>query len=118
MSPVFERRAWKIMSSKEELQHQPLFRGLDQYGSKMLRGGFVEAPMLSGKPNGFMGMGLIKMASSLHAGRTRGATGVRALHALEVHSAILKTGTRGGVFFDIATSDEGLSLAQISRGAA
>lgn len=79
---------------------------------------FAEAPMPEGEPVGFMGMGLIEMAASLRAGRDPAASGERALHVLEVLTAILESGAKGGEFIDIATPDGDLSLTRMSRGAA
>lgn len=48
-----------------------------------------------------LGMGLIDMASALRKGLSPAATGTRALHVLEVMTAILDSGTLGGSFVDI-----------------
>jgi hypothetical protein len=46
-------------------------------------------------------MGLIDMARALRKGFSPAATGTRALHVLEVMTAILDSGTAGGAFVDI-----------------
>ncbi len=79
---------------------------------------FVEVPMPEGELDGFMGMGLIDMATSLLMGRAPAATGARALHVLEVMSAILESGAKGGEFIDIASPPQDLTLTRMTRGAA
>lgn len=79
---------------------------------------FSEVPMPAGELDGFMGMGLIEMASSLRAGRLPAATGARALHVLEVLTAILESGARGGAFIDIEAPSDDVSRTPAHRGAA
>ncbi|MBC7725737.1 MAG: Gfo/Idh/MocA family oxidoreductase [Burkholderiaceae bacterium] len=66
---------------------------------------FVEIPLDPTVPDGgYLGMGLVEMASAVRHGRAPVASGERALHVLEVLVAILDSTSSGGSFADIHSS--------------
>lgn len=76
---------------------------------------FIEVDIRDGATPGFMGMGLVDMASSLRSGSTPTTSGARALHVLEVLAGVLASARRGGAATDIALPQSEVASAGAGR---
>ncbi len=68
--------------------------------------GFTEMPLKLTEEHGYMGLGLVEMASSIRAGRPHQAGGLRAFHVLEVLTAISESARNNGYVIAIESNLE------------